>query len=152
MSEVFKLLFCLSKMLECFFRSCVFCLSEGCIVYVLEDFFRSCVFCQRVSVLEVFFMYSLFVRGFSIKRFLWVLLFCFCFCRFTVCVSGFFRFSMFVKVWGVRRLFQVYCFGVSEVSRFKCQRISSDLGLQFQDWVANGFKVYLTEDFGRASV
>ena len=34
---------------------------------------------------------------------------------------------MFVRGLGVRRLLQVLRFGVSEVSRFKCQRISSCL-------------------------
>ena len=34
-----------------------------------------------------------------------------------------------------------------EVSRFKCQRISSGLVFQFEVWVSNDFKVSLTEDF-----
>ena len=41
----------------------------------------------------------------------------------------FFRFSMLVKVLGVRTLLRVLWFGVSEVSRFKCWRVS--LGLVF---------------------
>ena len=57
----------------------------------------------------------------------------FCFlCGFTYCVRVvffLFRFSMFVRVLGVRRLLQVLRFGVSEVLRFECQRIS---GLIFQ--------------------
>ena len=111
-------------------------------VYFVRGFqcwrFSSCTIClSEVSVSKGFFGYYFF---------------CFCFCGFTVYVRGFFRFSMFVRVWGVRRLLQVYCFGVSEVSRLECQRISSGLGLQFQVWVSNDFKVYLTEDFCRASV
>ena len=43
--------------------------------------------------------------------------------------DGFFRFSMLVKVLGVRTLLRVLWFGVSEVSRFKCRRVS--LGLVF---------------------
>ena len=46
--------------------------------------------------------------------------------------DGFFRFSMFVRVLGVRTLLQVLWFGVLEVSRFKCQRISSGLVFQFE--------------------
>ena len=56
-------------------------------------------------------------------------------------VFFFFRFSMFVRVLGVRRLLQVLCFGVSEVSRFKCQRISSGLIFQFEVWVSNESKI-----------
>ena len=38
---------------------------------------------------------------------------------------------MFVRVLGVRRLIQVLGFGMSEVSMFKCQRISLHLIFQF---------------------
>ena len=48
---------------------------------------------------------------------------------------------MFVRVLGVRRLLQVLPFGVSEVSRFKCQRISSGLIFQFEVCVSNDSKV-----------
>ena len=47
-------------------------------------------------------------------------------------VRCFFRFSMFVKVLGVRTLLRVLWFGVSEVSRFKCRRVSSGLVFQFE--------------------
>ena len=46
--------------------------------------------------------------------------------------DGFFRFSIFVRFLGVRTLLQVLWFGVLEVSRFKCQRISSGLVFQFE--------------------
>ena len=52
---------------------------------------------------------------------------------------------MFVRVLGVRRLLQVLQFGVSEVSRFKCQRISLGLIFQLEVWVSNDSKIYLTE-------
>ena len=39
---------------------------------------------------------------------------------------------MFVRVLGVNTLLQVLWFGVLEVSRFKCQRISSGLVFQFE--------------------
>ena len=39
---------------------------------------------------------------------------------------------MFVKVLGVRTLLRVLWFGVSEVSRFKCRRVSSGLVFQFE--------------------
>ena len=76
-------------------------------------------------------MYGLFIGGFGIKGF---------FRSFFVVVvlwvyslsGGFFRFSMFVKVLGVRTLLWVLWFGVSEVSRFKCRRVSSGLGFQFE--------------------
>ena len=54
---------------------------------------------------------------------------------------------MFVRVLGVRRLLQVLQFGVSEVSRFKCQRISLGLIFQFEVWVSNDSKIYLTKGF-----
>ena len=43
---------------------------------------------------------------------------------------------MFVRVLGVRTLLQVLWFGVLEVSRFKCQRISSGLVFQFEGLVS----------------
>ena len=46
--------------------------------------------------------------------------------------DGFFRFSMFVKGLSVRTLLRVLWFGVSEVSRFKCRRVSSGLLFQFE--------------------
>ena len=46
--------------------------------------------------------------------------------------DGFFRFSVFVKVLGVRTLLCVLWFGVSEVSRFKCRKVSSGLFFQFE--------------------
>ena len=76
-------------------------------------------------------MYSLFVGGFGIKGFfrsffvvdvLWVY----------SLSGGFFRFSLFVKGLGVRTLLRVLWFGVSEVSRFKCRRVSSGLVFQFE--------------------
>ena len=39
---------------------------------------------------------------------------------------------MFFKVLGVRTLLQVLWFGVPEVSRFKCQRVSSGLLFRFE--------------------
>ena len=71
-------------------------------------------------------MCSLFVRGFSIgiKRFPQVLVFSLC--VFTVCVREFLQ-VLYVKSFGVRALLRILLLGVSEVSRFKCQRISSGL-------------------------
>ena len=66
--------------------------------------------------------------------------------------EGFFRFSVFVRILGVRWLLQVHCFGLSEVSRFKCQRISSASVFQFEVWISNDFKVHLKEVFVRASM
>ena len=68
----------------------------------------------------------------------------FSFCGFTCCVRGFFPgslFSMFVRVLGVRKLLQVLQFGMSEVSMFKCQRISSGLIFQFKVWVSDDSKI-----------
>ena len=80
-------------------------------------------------------MYSLFVGSFGIKGFFRSFFFFF----FVVVVlwvyslsDDFFRFSMFVRVLDVRTLLQVLWFGVLEVSRFKCQRISSGLVFQFE--------------------
>ena len=53
---------------------------------------------------------------------------------------------------GVRAVLQILLLGVSEVSRFKLQRISLGLVFQFEVWVSIDLKVYLTEDFFQTSI
>ena len=89
------------------------------------------------------FMYSLLSEVFVSKDFFRSFSFLFVFVVLQFVSDGFFRFSMFVRVLGVRRVLQVHCFLSVEVSRFKCQRISSDLVLRFGVWVSNDFKAYL---------
>ena len=74
--------------------------------------------CQRISSGLVFQFEGLD------QRFLQILFFLLLFCGFKVCPMFFFRFSLFVRVLGVNTLLQVLWFGVSEVIRFKCQRVS----------------------------
>ena len=127
-------------------------------VYMLEVVFRSCVFCQWVLWFECMGVSSCKVccQRFCIKRFLQVLIFFFFFFFFFLVLQfvseGFFRFWVFVRVLDVRRVLQVHCFGVSEVSRFKCQRISSGLVLKFEVWVSNDFKAYLTKAYVKKSI
>ena len=123
--------FCLSKMFHCLQVLCI-CLSGGFMVYVLEGFFMSWAFSLSEGFVVGEFLHVQSVcQSFGIKWFLWVLFFVFMslysFCQRVS--SGFV--PMFVKVLGVWRLLQVYCFVVSAMSGFKCQRISSHLVYQF---------------------
>ena len=59
-------------------------------------------------------------------------LYFFSFCGFTVCVREFLQVLYVCQSLGVRALLRILLSGVSEVSRFKCQRISLGLVFQFE--------------------
>ena len=65
----------------------------------------------------------------------------FSFCGFTVCFREFLQVLYVFQSLGVRAVLQILLSGVSEVSRFKCQRISLGSVFQFEVWVSNDFKV-----------
>ena len=131
---------CHSVCLRCFivFRSCAICLSEvlwfmywrvsSCLVYFL---------CQKVLWLESFFVYSLFVRGFGIKWFHWVLVFVFVGLQFVS--EGFFRYHSYVCQ-------NFWCLKVAPGLLFWCVRgFKGFFSFSFSEvWVSNNFKVYQT--------
>ena len=81
-------------------------------------------------------MYNLFVGSFGIKGFFRSFFFFIVVLWVYSLSDGFFRFSLFVRVLCVNTLLQVLWFGVLEVSRFKCQRISLGLVFQFEGLVS----------------